>query len=703
MAQKLLASQSLSSSGAEDKQEPPHFQESTSAITWGGAVKEQLRRVFHSSPGPFKQSGSRVSANVSCPGHYPGARTHARSIGDDMSEDEDEGSALDTALEAWRRRVGSIYRKHGTSPSRLHQYRFKREIGKGSYGKVRLMQKLHTARTVTQSPSTLDRQIEPDSGGGELCVLKESEDLEAANHEVELLRKLSGCPSVIRVRDAFTEDIAGTLNMFIELEFCNGGDLHGWISGMARRGNRFGEQTISSMLVQLCDAIAYIHKHRIIHCDIKPANILLKVGHPSDLSSTAINQLSPPKGTSSSTGTSVYPCQPSSHAAGNAGPARHHVVDIQRLQVKLCDFGVCKLLEHTGASTHHMAGSRAFMAPEVLRYYIGEPVRFKSSADVWSVGAVAVAVGTVNACPRCLSSPAVASHDAHVAAQARPAMPVQASIAHVPQPRASDSDLTGDSGSSTRTISQGEGSDIKQQEAGSPLTFPHLLRRIVRPVIHGEARRPALGLMRAMEHITSVYGPKHGGHEGKVGGGSEGVFHSGAKPAHWLVQFIEATCMEEPSLRSTPEELADFLRAHNRVSINQIDGVNGPGRPKVKTVLSSSGAVVKGRVEYAQPFSSDADASLTSHGLVTVPQTYTTTSGVVLEPKVQVSLHANTDNTARRSRFRQAYSVIGRRYKFSIRKSTRSASLPPEIKSPKVLLPVASHTVSCCTTETEYV
>jgi serine/threonine protein kinase len=66
--------------------------------------------------------------------------------------------------------------------------------------------------------------------------------------------------------------------------------------------------------------------------------------------------------------------------------------------VKLCDFGVTKELENTGDSTHHLAGSRAFMAPEMW----APPITFTQSADMWSVGVVVVALVTLNTCPEVL-------------------------------------------------------------------------------------------------------------------------------------------------------------------------------------------------------------------------------------------------------------------------------------------------------------
>lgn len=55
--------------------------------------------------------------------------------------------------------------------------------------------------------------------------------------------------------------------------------------------------------------------------------------------------------------------------------------------------------------THHAAGTLAFMAPEVRRYFLGEVVSYDSKADIWSLGALAVAMLTGNPEPRVATRP----------------------------------------------------------------------------------------------------------------------------------------------------------------------------------------------------------------------------------------------------------------------------------------------------------
>ena len=183
----------------------------------------------------------------------------------------------------------------------------------------------------------------------------------SALHEVRVLLRLGeDSPHTVQLRDYFEENISGTLHFYLELEHCAGGDLEMLIKSRQRRVTEpgsaaanverrpFSEAELVDILSQVYAGVRWVHARRVIHCDIKPANVLLTANG----------------------------------------------------RVKICDFGIGKLLKHTGASTHHMAGSRAFMAPEVLRYFMGDKVRFTSSADIWSLGVVAVAMMLLVGTPR---------------------------------------------------------------------------------------------------------------------------------------------------------------------------------------------------------------------------------------------------------------------------------------------------------------
>jgi serine/threonine protein kinase len=65
-------------------------------------------------------------------------------------------------------------------------------------------------------------------------------------------------------------------------EFCNGGTLRGAITEGAFTSERLSRRwsPIMSMLAQIANGMHYIHRKRICHGDLNPANILLQVPTP---------------------------------------------------------------------------------------------------------------------------------------------------------------------------------------------------------------------------------------------------------------------------------------------------------------------------------------------------------------------------------------------------------------------------------------
>lgn len=124
---------------------------------------------------------------------------------------------------------------------------------------------------------------------------------------------------------------------------------------------------------QLLDGLAYLHKSGVVHCDLKPANILFSdidqgVTAPADLASG---------------GRAMGP-----RARVTAPPA-----SLSGLVVKICDFGHarkvpdCRYYKFTGDINKipfHMfkhTGTEGFVAPEVLRREA-----YGKAADTWSTG-----------------------------------------------------------------------------------------------------------------------------------------------------------------------------------------------------------------------------------------------------------------------------------------------------------------------------
>ncbi|XP_078619950.1 kalirin-like isoform X2 [Branchiostoma floridae x Branchiostoma japonicum] len=147
---------------------------------------------------------------------------------------------------------------------------------------------------------------------------------EAADNEVSILQSLQH-PHLNTVHEAY--DVAQSL--IIILELIPHGRLLDWIV-LNHRGN-YTEQHVVGYVVQVMEAVQYLHNCRVAHLDIKPENIMVD-------------------------GDSLTP------------------------KIKLIDFGDAKQISNR-FYIHNLLGSPEFAAPELVN---GHPVCLNT--DMWSVG-----------------------------------------------------------------------------------------------------------------------------------------------------------------------------------------------------------------------------------------------------------------------------------------------------------------------------
>ena len=131
-------------------------------------------------------------------------------------------------------------------------------------------------------------------------------------------------PNVISVLDSFFD--AGE-HFCIVMEYAEHGDLQAALKKQA--GRPMAEATIIKWISQLCDALVHVHARKILHRDIKSANIFLD---KSD-------------------------------------------------NIKLGDLGIGKALNGTNELARTVIGTPYFMSPELL---LNQPYSYKS--DMWAVG-----------------------------------------------------------------------------------------------------------------------------------------------------------------------------------------------------------------------------------------------------------------------------------------------------------------------------
>ncbi|RLN90904.1 hypothetical protein BBJ28_00000321 [Nothophytophthora sp. Chile5] len=221
----------------------------------------------------------------------------------------------------------------------MEKYVKVRKIGQGSFGCAYLA----TRKAEASSPAA-------DNSVKQQFVIKEisldPRDQANAQREARLLAALDH-PNIIACKESFLlKPAASVASRFhpqptvlcIVTEFADGGDLSQALERRAARRSFFEPDELLGLFVQICLALKHLHDRKILHRDVKPANIFL-------------------------TKTGV---------------------------VKLGDLGVATVLSHTLACAQTATGTPYYTAPEIC---LGK--RYNAKADVWSLGCVLFELATL--------------------------------------------------------------------------------------------------------------------------------------------------------------------------------------------------------------------------------------------------------------------------------------------------------------------
>ena len=169
---------------------------------------------------------------------------------------------------------------------------FKKEkvLGKGSFGSVYLVRrkqdnKIYALKTVIMEK--LNKREQENS-------VNEVRILASVNH-----------PNVIGYKEAFWDDSGSSLN--IVMEYADDGDLHSKIEKMKKAGGFFKEPIIWSYAIQMIEGLKALHDKKIMHRDLKSANIfLVKDKHQCKLGDMNVSKVIKEKELRTQTGTPYY-------------------------------------------------------------------------------------------------------------------------------------------------------------------------------------------------------------------------------------------------------------------------------------------------------------------------------------------------------------------------------------------------------------
>ncbi|KAL3662191.1 hypothetical protein V7S43_012990 [Phytophthora oleae] len=131
-------------------------------------------------------------------------------------------------------------------------------IGRGTYGDVFLCERVATGEQVCQKEMDL--------------TFQSSEERKRCLNEVALLQLLPSHPNIVKLHDAFWAESHEESQqvLVLSLEHADGGDL-----GQYLRSSAIQEGKAREIFTQLAQGVDHLHRHRVIHRDLKCGNIFL--------------------------------------------------------------------------------------------------------------------------------------------------------------------------------------------------------------------------------------------------------------------------------------------------------------------------------------------------------------------------------------------------------------------------------------------
>ena len=172
----------------------------------------------------------------------------------------------------------------------MSDFKIEKVLGKGSFGSVYLVTRKKDKKIYALKTVILEK-------------LNKKEQENSVN-EVRILASINH-PNVIGYKEAFWNDKESSLN--IVMEYADDGDLQTKIQRMIKEGGMFNEDLIWSYSIQMIEGLKALHDKKIMHRDLKSANIfLVKEKHQCKLGDMNVSKVIKDKCLLTQTGTPYY-------------------------------------------------------------------------------------------------------------------------------------------------------------------------------------------------------------------------------------------------------------------------------------------------------------------------------------------------------------------------------------------------------------
>lgn len=248
-------------------------------------------------------------------------------------------------------------------------------LGKGSFGTVYLGINLASDKSVAL------KKIPPE-------ILKDEQKINSLSNEVLISSEVESENLVTILNITYIGDEG-----YLVYEFCDGGDLRRYL----RYFQKFDESLVQYFMKQVLNGLSVLHSKKIIHHDIKPENILVKLApeNPNALNTEEgkknFNRLVEEIITMTNKKPKAnYDMNSNNSSSYNYPSNLNKDIIIRTLkvsQMKLSDFGLSKYKEDNNQKM--LSGSPLYMDPCLFEPDVGIEVIENEKVDIWAIGVLA--------------------------------------------------------------------------------------------------------------------------------------------------------------------------------------------------------------------------------------------------------------------------------------------------------------------------